>query len=245
METTVAKALAVLEVLSKAGIPLRVAEIADATGLTRSNCHRLLRTLVDLGYVAQEEETVRYAPTLKTWSVGVLTLNAMPLKRAAAHVIYQLNAATGENVELSVLDGLEILCIDRIAAGPGERHAPAPGERVGAVYPPGGRAILANRSDGEILAQRSVELQSGGLKIDVGALLEEFQRIRARGYALSSSAWAPGLTSAASVIKDRSEPIAAISIGVVGGRATARKLESLGEMTVSAARRIEAILLEH
>ena len=50
----VVRALAVLQALSESRDGLRLVDLSQRVGLHKSTVYRLLRTLVDLGYVAQE-----------------------------------------------------------------------------------------------------------------------------------------------------------------------------------------------
>mgnify|MGYP003339094186 FL=1 len=51
MDTTVIKALTILEALASSDTPLGVTELANRLGLSKSNVHRLLQTLGSRGYV--------------------------------------------------------------------------------------------------------------------------------------------------------------------------------------------------
>ena len=51
MDTTVAKALSILEALAASERPLGVTDLATTFDLTKSNVHRLLQTLAARGYV--------------------------------------------------------------------------------------------------------------------------------------------------------------------------------------------------
>ncbi len=61
MDTTVVKALTVLETLASSATALGVTELATRLGLSKSNVHRLLQTLAACGYVLQVDQ--RYTVT--------------------------------------------------------------------------------------------------------------------------------------------------------------------------------------
>ena len=66
--------MSVLEFLARAGGPVRLSTIAEQLNLQKSNVHRLLATLTELGYVVQEPETGRYALTLRMWELGAAVI---------------------------------------------------------------------------------------------------------------------------------------------------------------------------
>lgn len=56
----VVRALAVLQALAEARDGLRLVDLSQRVGLHKSTVYRLLRTLVDLGYVAQDSQRGLY-----------------------------------------------------------------------------------------------------------------------------------------------------------------------------------------
>ena len=70
VSSTALKALQVLEAVAAEPKPLRLAEVARATGMDKSLTHRMLATLVHAGYVHQDPETRRY-----TMGYRVVTLS--------------------------------------------------------------------------------------------------------------------------------------------------------------------------
>ncbi len=57
---TVAKALAILDLFAEETPSLRLAEIAERTGLDRATAYRMLQTLCEFGYLIQSAETKKY-----------------------------------------------------------------------------------------------------------------------------------------------------------------------------------------
>lgn len=51
----VERTLDIMELLKETCEPMKVAAISDATGIARSTAYRILRTLVDRGYVSQNQ----------------------------------------------------------------------------------------------------------------------------------------------------------------------------------------------
>lgn len=113
MDKTLTKGLLILEFLASAPQAVGVTEIAAALKLTKSNVHRLVSTLVSLGYVSQDVDR-RYRCTMKVWRLGNEIIGSVNLARLAAQAMRMLAVRTGETVHLSVLDGLQTLHIEEI-----------------------------------------------------------------------------------------------------------------------------------
>src|SRR3546814_7288592 len=101
MDRAVARGLAMLEVLAEAG-PMRLSRLAGEVDLQKSTVHRILQTLVALGYVEQDAETGTYGPSLKLWEMGSAVVVEHPVKRAASIFVQTLHKETGETVSLLV-----------------------------------------------------------------------------------------------------------------------------------------------
>jgi len=77
------KGLRVVETLAKHPHLSGVTELARHLGLTKSNTHRLLQTLVASGYVRNLEQGGRYELTLKLWELGAAIVDRLDLKTVA------------------------------------------------------------------------------------------------------------------------------------------------------------------
>jgi len=203
LDTTVAKAMTVLELLARSGGPMRLSVIAEQLGLQKSNVHRLLATLTDLGYVSQEPETSRYMLTLRIWELGAAIILAHPAKRAAGPYMQALHRATAETVSLTVLDGDDVLYLDKILAPRPLRFTTQPGSRAPAALTASGKAMLALEADPRAVVERSVKAASPDNTIDPDKVMAELTQIRAKGYAITHSSWTPGIVSVGAPIIGR------------------------------------------
>lgn len=137
------RALAVLEVVAKGENPLALNDIMGATGLPKPTAHRILGLLEAAGMLVREPEGKRYAPgpRLSALALDVLTGAAW---RAPRHAILQaLVNEIGETCNLTMLDGTEVVYLDRVeAAWPLRLHFQT-GSRVPAHCSASGKLLLA------------------------------------------------------------------------------------------------------
>lgn len=215
MDTTVVKALTVLEHLVQSPGPVRLSTVAQALGLQKSNVHRTLATLVAQGYVARDGSTGLYRPTLRLFELGAKVVSDHPAKRAAAPYIQDLHRTLGETVNLYVLDHGQVLVIDKLLSPRPLRFSTQPGSRIPASTTAAGRAMLAYDPDPRTTIALSQPLVRPGVEVDVEQILALLPDIRRRGYAQATNAWTPGLFSIAAPILRR-DGTAAAAIGVSG-----------------------------
>ncbi|MFC3079724.1 IclR family transcriptional regulator [Phenylobacterium terrae] len=237
MDTTVAKGMAVLELLARADGPLRLSAIAQRLELQKSNVHRLLGTLSKLGYVTQEAETGRYMPTLKLWELGVGVLHAHPARRAAAPAMGELHRATGETVSLTLLDGEEVLYLDKLLSPRPLRFTTRPGSRAPAWLTPSGKAMLAQLDDPARSLENTRLRWPWARDLDLDGMLAELAQVRRQGYAISEGDASAGVIGIAAAIPAAGAP-AAITVSGPAERISAAKRSQIVEAVLHACARI-------
>ncbi|MDP2212285.1 IclR family transcriptional regulator [Phenylobacterium sp.] len=211
MDTTVAKGMLVLEMLAHARRPMRLSAISEAAGLHKSNVHRLLGTLVELGYVERDPETSRYCASLRTWELGVSIISAHPLRRAISPHLQKLHALTGDTAILVTPVGDEVLFLDRVAAARLLRYTPMNGTRAPMVMTASGRAFLSVMADPRPIVERGLSAAPSA-QFSVEELMADIAITRDRGYALSGGL-TPGALSIAAVLHGQGgRPVAAIAV---------------------------------
>jgi len=211
MDSAVAKAFGVLEALTRAKGPSRLAAVAAELGLQKSTVHRILGELSALGYVSQDDATGLYRPTLRTWELGTAVVADLPIKQAASGALLRLHEQTGETVSLVVRSGDDALYLDKIISPRPLRFTTRVGSRVPLPITAGGKALLAVAVDGADVVRRLARRPGFEGHLDVDRLLDELDEARERGYAIATGR--PGLIGIAAAIIDRDEePVAALSV---------------------------------
>ncbi|MDD7973101.1 IclR family transcriptional regulator [Roseinatronobacter alkalisoli] len=184
MIKSVDKALRLLEILSQSDRPMRLRDISDASGLTRSNAFRMLQTLRDLGYVQQNGDGSYYDLTLKLFEVSARKVASNSLVSAAHPILQRLSEHVTENVMLSVREDLTSVVIDRIESRAFVRTFAYLGARAPLHTVSGGKVLLAYAPD-EVVAAMSQNLVRFTARTitDPDRLAQEIAAIRKRGYA--------------------------------------------------------------
>ena len=154
---------------------LTLAQIVRRTGLPRSSAHRMLERLVQLRWLRRSGRD--YELGMRLVELGSLAVHQDRLVRAAAPLLGELHRATGLVVHLAVLDGPDVVYLDKIGTGLPTRV----GGRQPAHCTAVGKAILAYcDTDAE------VDLRVRKTKYSISSssqLAVELAKVRAHGVA--------------------------------------------------------------
>ena len=237
--STVRNAARLLKVFRSRESDLGVSELARRLGLGKSTVHRLLTTLAAEGLIEQDARTGNYRLGLVMFELGEAVRVHMDLHAAACPVLAELRAQTQESSQVGVLDGAEVVDIDRLESAHSLRLFTETGRRVPVHCTSSGKVLLAYLPEPELRAL----LQAAPLTAmtqhtitSADQLLAELRRVRRRGWAEAVNERELGLASIAAPIRDSAGAVvAAISIGVPLARCTVMNLRRMAPVIVEAA----------
>lgn len=215
MDKTLLKGLSMLEMLVESSGEVRsVEDVAAMTGLSRSNAHRTLQTLISAGYVEKSLSMGGYRSTLKMFELGARQMQSLDVRKLAHPFISQLAKESGETAHLSVLDGLDVIYIDKVDSLQPIRAYSRIGGRGPAYAVATGKALLAAQGEKYLEAYKNtLERFTPQTIDDFEALKIELAKIRRIGYAVNRGEWREGVGGVAAVIYDGFDaPVAAIGL---------------------------------
>lgn len=242
---TVGKALSLLSLLGEHPDGATAREVAEASGHHFSTAYRLLRGLVDTGFVAYTPEDKRYRLGLPVFQLGQKVAHRRGFDGSALPVLQRLAEATGESCLLAVLDGdrfLTVLKVDgpefRITTDPGD-HGPLHSAALGHV-------LLAFSDDAareHLLAEIELTPRTGATLTDRQVLRARIDEVRERGFSSQSQEHDDGMVAAAVPVRtEASGLIAALGLAAPLFRTDALGLEAHLPRLRSAAVELAAIL---
>jgi IclR family KDG regulon transcriptional repressor len=100
---TIIKAAAVLEALSESDEDLSVTVLSKKLGLGASTIHRILDTLVDVGYVQRNNDTHRYRLGFGLFQIGLRLYKQYTMHPDVEYILNELANKTGETAKLGIL----------------------------------------------------------------------------------------------------------------------------------------------
>jgi IclR family transcriptional regulator, pca regulon regulatory protein len=137
------RGLAILGCFDPDSPVLGIADIADRVGMSRSTTHRYAISLVALDFLERTAGR-KYRLGTRVSDIGMLALNARPLRAAGRLPLEELRRKVSYTVSLAVLDEDQLLFMDRLRGYRG--HA-----RLGLNIGIGSRLALHCTSMGKIL----------------------------------------------------------------------------------------------
>ena len=247
METTVVKGLRVLEALAMSQGDRSLTDLAAECGMSKSNVHRLLRTLEECGYVRRNADTRTYKASLRLWELGLRVFSRLDLRAYARPHLVELAEATEETTHLSVFDGEAVLYLDKVDGIHAVRTYVNVGDRAPAYCSSTGKAMLAYLPD-EVVERVSKNLKrfTDNTVRTPAQLRADLARIRERGYSETSGEYRAGVLGYSAAIRSPSgEVIGAIGVAGPEERMRQRDVSKTIEAVLKAGHRIEADLGFH
>jgi DNA-binding IclR family transcriptional regulator len=205
----VEKALDVLEAFSGSE-ELSLSETCRRVGMSKSRTFRLLRTLLERGYLERGSDDARYRLGAKLFErvSGV----GRDLRQLALPYMRRLHEQFNETVNLGILRGDDVLYIDILETSRPFRMMATVGCCMPAVSTAMGKAMIAHRR-GETDAGPGRIANPGGGASQIPARERELSRVRQRGYAIDDEDNEPGVVCIGAAVLDASgRAVAAISV---------------------------------
>ncbi len=227
--STVARALAVLGAFSYDEPVLGVSELSRRLGLGKSSVHRMLQTLLEAGFVAKTGDD-RYRLGLRLYELGQLAVASLRLREVAHPFLERLRNETGETAHLAVLEGTDVVYLDRFESPRTLRLFSRVGHRGPAYSTSSGKVLLAFGAPETVEAVIANGLRRSAPRTITqrSTLLRALDEVRRQGYAVSVEEREPGVTSVgAPVFGHDGSCIAAVSIAGPVMRMTPEQLPKL------------------
>lgn len=198
---------------------LGIADIARDLGMSRSTTHRYVITLVALGFL--EQGVLRkYRLALRVTDLGMSALNSTGLREHARPYLEELRQRTSYTSNIAVLDGPEILYVDRARSFRRSQHKIdlnlRPGSRLPAYCTSMGKVLIAYLPDAErqdLISTTTFAKRGPNTITSKKAMFAELEHIREEGMAVNDEELTKGLISIAAPARSESdEVIAAINM---------------------------------
>ncbi|SCL29184.1 transcriptional regulator, IclR family [Micromonospora pallida] len=239
---SVARAFGLLEALGERGGQASLTELADSLGLALPTIHRLLRTLVSLGYVRQLPSR-RYA-----LGPGLIPLGDQATRLLAAWArpaLEELEHAAQETANLAILDGDKVVYVAQVPSRHQMRMFTEVGRRVHPHSTGVGKALLAQIPDADVLAMvRRVGMPhfTNSTHTTESDLLADLATIRERGYSIDEGEQEVGVRCFAVAVPRALTPMA-VSVSGPNTRVTHAAAEWMVPALLHAAEQLASSLV--
>jgi IclR family transcriptional regulator, acetate operon repressor len=172
-----------------------VMEIARALGIPQSSTSALLRSLVQVGYLAQDAQRRTFVPTARLTRLGSWVAPAITPDSDVIALMNELGARTGETIILGAITGDFVRYLHVVPATTAMRlHVGADTERP--IVTSGiGRMLLAQLPPERVreIVQRHLASHRGEQgRVTLAGVMRDLATIRAQRYCISVNRITPG-----------------------------------------------------
>ncbi|WP_072802952.1 IclR family transcriptional regulator [Rhodococcoides yunnanense] len=214
-ESVLARGVRIIEAFGLDDSALSVSEIARRAGLHVATASRLIEELVTCGWLERDGRRIRVG--VRLWEVASRASPTVGLREAAMPFMEDLHAVVGHHAQLGVLEGDEVLFVERLSA---------PGAAVNYTRIAGRLPLHASSSGLVLLAHASTRQQERVLGAPMTAYTDKTVRnerelrsmlasVRRQGYALCAGHIHPETAGIAVPVRDADDVVvAAVSLVV-------------------------------
>jgi DNA-binding IclR family transcriptional regulator len=233
------RVLAILDALAAERGDASVTELAETLKLHKSTVHRLLMILSQHRLV-ERDANGRYHLGLKLFELGTVAIGKFNIKERARNHLQTLLDEVDETVHLCVLEGGEVLYLDKIESTRSIRMACRTGRRNPAHCTAVGKAILAHlpeRDLDELLKVHGMPRMTPKTITTPADLKADLKKIRERGYSIDDEEVEEGVRCVgAAILGHYGRPLAAISVSAPSFRVTMEKVPMIASALCRVAR---------
>ena len=237
------RCLAIIELLADGARDMPLGEIADRLSLPKSGAHRLLATLVDIGWAEKDPDTNFYRLTMRLAVLGQQFYVATGIPDICQPLLDRFAKQCRDFARLAVVDGPSLVWV-----------AHSQGASAGLMYQPllttntvplhataSGKAWLATLSSHHAM---QMVMKNGGLKNpdrygpnvvrSIEALLRELKATARRGYGLAVNEAEFGVTAVAAAIRagEQGPTLGTVSIAGPSARMTEKRVHELAPLVL-------------
>ena len=228
---TVEKMLDILEVFLEQRDEIGIVELANLSGLNISAVHRIASTLVERGYLNQQQKGKRYSLSPKLLQFSGHIQKRMKIRDVALPCLLKLNKMIDETVNLAILDADKAVFIDAVESSHYLRTVPQIGTREPLHCTGVGKVFLAHMREEELerfLNSKGLAYQTENTITDFSKLKQELSIIRREGTAIDNEEFETGMKCVASPVKNgNGNVVAAVSVTIPSARLNSERVREL------------------
>lgn len=216
-----------------------ISDISAHSGLSPSTVHRIVRALVNNGFLQQDAATDRYRLGHAAHLLGASARESWSFDRALP-ILERLGAITGESVNLGIADGAEVVVILRVESVQPLRFDQPPGSRISVHCSSMGKALMAHSDE---LPEIDFSPVTMATITSLRAYEDDLAAVRKRGFSTDHEESIEGVSCVATAIRDTTgTPLAAIAVQGPTVRMTNDRMTTIGQQLQPFAAEIQKAL---
>jgi len=213
---SVVRAVDILEEMTRNNGEIRIKDLSQALGISKSTVHRFLTTLEYKGLVEQEEENGKYRLSLRLFELGNSILHSLDLHSRSLPILQDLNRKVGETIHLVIYDRGDAVFINKLVSDPTLVTYSYIGKRCHAHCIASGKVLLAYLPQDElerVLKEKGLPKYTPYTIDRADVLKEQLEKIREGDLGYCYEEYQLGINGVAAPIKNHlGQVVAAISL---------------------------------
>jgi DNA-binding IclR family transcriptional regulator len=248
LKGTIVRCIRLIEQLAEADGAITVSKLATQLNLAPSTTHRILNQLRHEGFVSHNASDAAYRPGPGLIRIAALIMASTPFQRAYVHSLEALNEKSDETSFLAIYlpAARKMRLAHVVATRQPIQYVMQVGVAYSLLFGASGRAISAFLPEDvvrRIYEDEANDSESTTRPPPLAELVDEFAKIRAAGYAISSGQRVPGAHAIVAPIFTQDHAImGAIGLSMPVSRADAVKDATLLPLVRAEAQQLSLIL---
>ncbi|MBI4489278.1 MAG: IclR family transcriptional regulator [Deltaproteobacteria bacterium] len=213
--TSLLKGLKILSLFSRERPVWGTTELSLAVQVAKSTISRIAHTLEAEGFLVRDASTERYRLGVRLWELGCVAIDdSTGFQEKVRSYLQDIVLNTQESAQAGILDGLEVVYVDKVDARQSLRPYTTLGARFPAHCTATGRVLLGYQPDSVItkLIRKGLRRYTDRTIVNGAKLREELARVRAQGFAINRGEWREDIGGIAVPVRDRTGAV----IGALG-----------------------------
>lgn len=231
----------ILEQLSASTVSMGLSDIAKATGMSKSTVHRLISSMCARQYVEKNQDNT-YSIGYKLMETVSLHINSLELLTEAKPFLNDIMRDLGLTAHLGILDGCEVIYLEKMDVYPNTRIYTQVGYRSPAYCSSIGKCLLSCLSKEELedaLYLCKFQKYTKNTITDIQEFKRYLKVVRRQGWAMDNEEYQLGHRCVSAPVFDyRGSPIAAISASGSITQFPKERLETVIHEVKEAARKL-------
>jgi DNA-binding IclR family transcriptional regulator len=242
LSSAVGRAFDILEAIGRSASGLSNSDLSRTLKIPKSSASYILRTMEQRGYLRRDRSSGKYKLGFKFLILSRGALAGMDLKETALPVLRELTDRTSFTSNLAILDGHEVVYIEKAVAPGFIQMDTWVGRRLPAHATSVGKALLA------FLPEKELETLLKGVSLErrtpktIGAysrLVRELEIVRRQGYSVDDEESSKGVCCiGAPVFGGFGRVEAAISVSGIKEQVNEMGLRKVANRVIEAAKKI-------
>jgi DNA-binding IclR family transcriptional regulator len=215
---------------------LTLTQLAERMALSKSTVHRLLTTLETRRFVSRDRATGAYHLGYRLMEMATTVLQEAGRHDWAFPYLQRLAEECGETVDLSVLDGPDVVYLQVVESSQRVKIAAAVGQRLPAHCTASGKAFMAYLSEDHVrpILAAGMAGYTQQTRLDIADVFDDLRSTFERGFAISREEYEQDIHAVAAPILDATGyPVAVVAIVGPSYRLPLGRMSELGRMVQS------------